>query len=236
MAYNGRGCAWGAKKEFDKAIADFAEAIRLDPKLAVAYHNRGNAWGAKKEFDKAIADYTEAIRLDFKLASLASAYHNRGGAWGAKKEFDKAIADFAEAIRLDPKDAVAYHNRGNVWDDKKEYDKAIADYDEAIRLDPKYARAYNARAWLWATCPDAKFRDGKRAVESATPACELSDWKDANNLDTLAAACAEAGDFDAAVKWQEKANGMFEDSESKEKGRAHLDLYRAKKPYRETSP
>jgi tetratricopeptide (TPR) repeat protein len=232
LAYYNRGNAWSDKKEFDKAIADFTEAIRLDPKLALAYNNRGIAWKAKKEFDKAIADYGEAIRLDPKDAW---AYNNRGNASGAKKERDKAIADYTEAIRLDPKDAAAYNNRGWAWHAKQEFGKAIADYGEAIRVDPKLASAYSNRAWLWATCPDTKFRDGKRAVKSATRGCELSEWKGAKNIGMLAAACAEAGDFDSAVKWQEKANGMYEDSESKEKGRTRLDLYRAKKPYRETS-
>ena len=67
-----------AKKEYDKAIADYDQAIRLDPKYAAAYHNRGLAWYAKKEYDKAIADYDEAIRLDPKYAV---AYDNRGDAW-----------------------------------------------------------------------------------------------------------------------------------------------------------
>ena len=103
MAYNNRGDAWDAKEEYDKAIADYNEAIRLDPKYAVAYNNRGAAWCAKKEYDKAIADYDEAIRLDPKYAT---AYNDRGGAWYDKEEYDKAIADFDEAIRLDPKYAL----------------------------------------------------------------------------------------------------------------------------------
>ena len=72
--YN-RGDAWAAKKEYDKAIADFNEAIRLDPKLALAFTDRGNAWRAKKEYDKAIADFNEVIRLDPKNAW---AYNSRG--------------------------------------------------------------------------------------------------------------------------------------------------------------
>ena len=70
------------KKDYDKAIADYDEAIELDPKDAVAYNNRGVAWYAKNEYDKAIADFNEAIRLD---PEDAVAYINRGNAWYAKK-------------------------------------------------------------------------------------------------------------------------------------------------------
>ena len=228
--FNSRGLIWSARKEYDIAIADYNEAIRLDPNYASAYYNRGNDWGHKMEYDIAIADYNEAIRLD---PNYASAYYNRGVVWGYKKEYDKIISDYTEAIRLDSKDALAYNGRGNAWQDKKEYDKAISDYNEAIRLDPKDASAYNGRAWLWATCPDAKYRDGARSVESATTACKLSDWKAAYNLGTLAAACAEAGDFARAVKWQEKAVAMHADGADRQEWVDRLKLYQDQKPYRD---
>ena len=88
------------KGESDIAIADFNEAIHLEPSEATFISNRGLAWHDKLEYDKAIADFTEAIRLDPKLAM---AYGSRGNAWNSKKEYDKAIADYNEVIRLDPK-------------------------------------------------------------------------------------------------------------------------------------
>jgi tetratricopeptide (TPR) repeat protein len=219
-------------KEHDKAIADFNEAIRLDPKFASAYSNRGVAWYNKKEYDKANADFNEAIHIDSKYVF---SYKNRGYAWSETKEYDKAIADYNEAIRLAPKYALAYYYRGKAWDHKKEYDKAIADYNEAVRIDPKDSYSYDSRAWIWATCPDDKVRDGRKAVESATRACELSEWKERNDLDTLAASYAEAGDFKQAVKWLEAAIKLVAESEAETRKdyQERLALYKDKKPYRQ---
>jgi hypothetical protein len=64
----------------------------------------------------------------------------------------------------------------------------------------------------------------------------LSAWKVPNNIGTLSAACSEAGDFDAAVKWQSKAIKLLTDEKEKEDFRSRLKLYQEKKPYRETKP
>jgi tetratricopeptide (TPR) repeat protein len=66
IAYNNRGFVWHDKGDLDRAIADYSEAIRLDPKQANAYRNRGNALREKGDLDRAIADLNEAIRLDPK--------------------------------------------------------------------------------------------------------------------------------------------------------------------------
>jgi tetratricopeptide (TPR) repeat protein len=85
-----RGNAAIEKKEYDKAISDYTEAIRLKPDAADAYYNRGIAYDDKNEHDKAISDYTEAIRLK---PDAASAYYNRGLAFREKSDYDKAISD-----------------------------------------------------------------------------------------------------------------------------------------------
>jgi lipoprotein NlpI len=103
-----RGNGWDDKGEYDNALKDFDECIRLEPGIAGYYCTRGVVWAHKKEYDKAIKDYDEAIRLDPKDAL---AFNNRGNVWLNKKEYDKAIKDYDEAIRLDPKDALAISNR-----------------------------------------------------------------------------------------------------------------------------
>ena len=127
-----------------------------------------------------------------------------------------------------------YYNRGLAWGKKGDFDKAIADYTKAIKIEPKDPTAYNRLAWLMATCPDGRYRDGKRAVELAEKAVALRD--DANFLDTLAAAYAEAGRFQEAIKAQEKAitkrkqEGGAKDLSKYEE---HLSSYKAGKPWRE---
>jgi len=107
----------------------------------------------------------------------------------------------------------------------------MAHFDEAVRLDPRDPLAHSNRAALLATCPEAKYRDGKAALAAATRGCELGGWGHPMLLDPLAAACAEAGDFAAAAAWQEKAIGLVPDGVKKDDYRARLALYRAGKPY-----
>jgi tetratricopeptide (TPR) repeat protein len=134
----------------------------------------------------------------------------------------------------DPTDAAGFVERGDGYAEAGEYEKAAADYREAIRLDPQDGDGYNSLAWLLATCPKDGIRDGKQAVELAKKACELADWKDADYLATLAAAQAECGNFEEAVRWQKKALKLgFEDDEDTEAARAKLKLYQQGKPYRD---
>ena len=156
----------------------------------------------------------------------------RGYSWQTKRQFARAIEDYAEAIKINPSDAEAYYLRGFSHQSLGDIDNALRDYEEAIRLDPKYTRPYNEIAWIRAACDRDQYRDGDEAVKYATIACELTDWKDWNYLDTLAAAYAEQGRFEEAKKWEKKAIALAPPART-ETIQHRFELYEAEKPYRE---
>ena len=190
---------------------------------------RGSVAFRNGDYDLAIASFTEALKLNPKDAA---ACNMRAVAHAKKGEFDPAIADYTEALRIDPKLVTAWFMRGKARQEKGDHDLALADFNEAVRLDPKNMAACNRLAWFLATCPKPALRDGRRAVDFARKACEISDWKAAIALDTLAAACAEAGDFPQAVEWEAKyLKTALCPERSAEDATARLALYKARKPY-----
>lgn len=163
QAYEGRGSAYAFGGDLDHAIADFTQALQLDPNYAPAYNDRGLAYHQQNDDDRAIADYNQAIALDPKYAN---AFNNRGNAYEAKGEFDNAIADYTKAIALDPDDAVAYNSRGVAYINKGDYKSALADLTASIARDPKYAHAYNnrGRAYRGLGDPDHAIADYTQAI------------------------------------------------------------------------
>ncbi len=130
------------------------------------------------------------------------------------------------------------YRRGDAYHALREYAKAEEDYAAVLNRDPDYPNLLNSRAWQLATCPDAKFRDGKRSVEMATKANEKFGWKIPGHINTLAAAYAEIGQFDEALKWQKKALELLDtkDIDQRTAMQERIELYRGGRPFRERAP
>ncbi|MFP6734318.1 MAG: tetratricopeptide repeat protein [Rhodospirillales bacterium] len=236
--YNNRGIAYGRKGDLDRAIADYGEAIRLNPDYVSAYYNRGIRYRILREYDRAIADYNAVIRLK---PDFAEALRNRGIAYSRKGDLDHAIADFDKAIGLKPNYADALRDRGYAYYLKGKYDQAIAGFTQSIRHQPKDALAFYNRAKAYRNKGeydlairdfgqairlnpnDAHALNGKAWLLATAPQDGLRDGAEAVGLakrafslsnrvgflDTLAAAHAEAGDFKEAIGAQQRAIQML---------------------------
>jgi tetratricopeptide (TPR) repeat protein len=223
------------KKDLDAfryadAARAFERAIALEPKNPKSYYYRSVALFNRARFDDALKDINTCIFLD---KEFPSAFRLRGQIYFGKNDYAHSISDFTEAIRIDSKDVDAFGGRASAFEEKGDYANAIKDYTKVMELSPKTGQGHVWLGTLYATCPEAKFRDGKKALELAKQACEITDWKDHFCLETLAAAYAELCEFEEAVKWQKKV--LDDDSLPdvlRTKAKDRLQLYKDQKPFR----
>ncbi|HST31438.1 MAG TPA: tetratricopeptide repeat protein [Chthoniobacterales bacterium] len=175
---------------------------------ALQYDNYGNDILNKGRYAEARKYFDAAIRVE---PSRWTAYYNRAVAFRKEKNWNAAINDLNQTIRLQPAFFMASWERAIIYQTIGNYAAALKDLNAltsvTFQTTNQYgmALALNWRASLRATCPDASFRDGKVAVQDAKRACEMSKWKYADYIDTLAAAYAESGDFDSAVRYEQQA-------------------------------
>ena len=168
--YYNRGLAYRGEGDYDRAIQNYDEAIRINPEAADAYNSRGDAYHGKGDYDQAIRDYDEAIRID---SQDADAYNSRGVAYHGMGDYDQAIRDYDEVIRIDPQDVDAYNNRCWTYGLMRRPDEALRDCNESLRLRPGNVPSLNGRALAyWLRGEPDKARDDldrAREVDSSLP-------------------------------------------------------------------
>jgi tetratricopeptide (TPR) repeat protein len=152
-------------EDYQGAIDDFTQSIRLDPDYAIAYYWRAAAKDALEDYQGAIDDFTQSIRLD---PDYAIAYYWRAAAKDALEDYQGAIDDFTQSIRLDPDDGYAYSCRADAKYKLEDYQGAIDDYTQRIKLDPDDGYVFYERA-------DAKYKlgDYQGATDDYTQSIKL---------------------------------------------------------------
>ena len=136
ITFNNRGLAHQDKKDYDRAIQDYDQAIGLGLNNADCFYHRGLGYFEKNDFNRAIHDFDQSLKLDpDNLVVL----QKRGWAYENKKDYDQAIRDYDLAISLQPNYGPALIRRANAYQEKHQYEQALADYEAAAQVDPQLA-------------------------------------------------------------------------------------------------
>jgi lipoprotein NlpI len=169
-AYNDRGRAYFAKHDYDRAIVEWTEAVRINPNFTIGYRNRGLALLNKKQYDQAIADLDIAIKQDPKFIS---AYNDRASAYEGKGMYDRAVADRDAALKIDPNNMSTYRSRGYANTYMGRYDAAAADLARVVLKSPT-----DAYPVIWHYIALARAGNGTALTELQVDATKIkqSEW------------------------------------------------------------
>jgi len=204
-----------AKRNVMKLCSDASEQLR-----------NGDVASAKRNIN-------EALRIDPKLWP---ALYVRAEIFAREGKYELAIQDCNEALRQYRGCVEAALLRAKINYHIGKYAEASKEFNYLVSLHPRnvtLARALSDRAWFLATCPDPSFRNGQQAVKDAKAACSIMVWKDEHMIDTLAAAYAETGDFNSAMRYAQQALAVKDISEvDSKKIQRHLELFKQNKPIR----
>jgi tetratricopeptide (TPR) repeat protein len=221
-AHQFKGSVLLERSDLNGAIASFTRAIRLDSELWSAYIGLGEAHEGRGDLPRAV----EAYRAGLLRNPRATRGWNKLGRTLAKQgQLDAAHEVFAKTIRDDPNDPEAYESLAIVAEMRGDSRTAAFHYAQALEHQPEFRHARRRLGWIRATSPDPALRDGAEAIRLFTHACEQTDHRDPDDLDGLAAAYAEAGRFEDALRTAEQASAVA--SEAGRGARARLSEQRA---------
>jgi tetratricopeptide (TPR) repeat protein len=229
----GLGHVAAERGEHGAAIAHYERAVALAPGDADARYNLATQLAAVGRQEEAAARYREVLE---STPDDVAAANNLAVTLRALGRTDEAIETFEAVLARDPGDREVRYNLAIALLDAGRGGKAIDVARRGLARMPEDAALANFLAWLHATSPVDRWRDAAAAVRLAEQATALTDHADPNYLDTLAAAYAEAGRFDDAVRVAEQTIALLADDEAAERQaemRERLALYRAGRPYRE---
>lgn len=218
----------------DEAIKCYEQALHAN-KTAGLHNDFANLLVSQKRPDEAIKHYEQAVQLS---PTNGEFHYNLAVVLALRGRFDDAVAHFQRANELMPDSTRVHYRLGLALQSQKKFAAAIAEFEKVLVLNPKHALALNNLAWLLATCPEPSLRNGSKAVELARQSEQISGGNQPNVLDTLAAAYAEAGQFDKAAETAKRALNLPATQNNKplaEAIQARLKLYEAGSPFRDTS-
>ena len=198
--YQKRAYAYELQGKFNEALRDMNDTIHHAYNDPFSWNQRAGFYLANGYVKMlAIDDLNEAIQRRPGSGLLLA---NRGYVYAMRKDYDNALRDLEDACLYEPHRPASWNNRGLVLFLKGDFNRALADFAVAENMNPHNAHVLLNRARMLATCKEAKYRDGKKAVELAKQALLMEPNPSREFFDALAAAYAETGNFAEALRLQ----------------------------------
>lgn len=232
-AQNNLGILLTKQGKTAEAIEHYQKAIELNPNHAGSYDNLGNLLATQGRTAEAIEQFQKALEVE---PDNAKVHYNLANIYFARGRWDEAIEHYQQALKQMPDSVHAHYQLGLALERRGQVAAAIAQLQKVVKLDPLHVTAKNNLAWLLATSSEASLRDGRKAVELAQQAVQLSGGLSPQILDTLAASYAEAGRFPEAVETARRALDLSVAQNNKalaEVIQNQLKLFEAGTPYHE---
>lgn len=219
--------------QWEPARAHYRAALRIKPDYFAALVNLGVLEYNQGNFNEATNLLAQAVRLrpaaSIAHTHLAVALGGTGDCLGVRRELDRA-----GSLGATNQDLLL--GLARMLEDMGRTGEANLFYEKSLERDPDNITLLNNVAWALATASRPELRDGRAAVRHATHACELTRFEVAQLIGTLAAAYAEAGEFEAAIRSSQQAIALAErqtDQELAQKNRELLLCFQAGRPWRE---
>jgi len=235
VAHYNLGLAFGQAGRLPEAMSQYEQALRIKPDYGDAHNNLGIALAQAGRLPEAIQEYEQAIQIE---PDSAEAHYNLGKAFLQERRLSDAIGQYEQALRINPDYAAAHYNLGVALAQTGRIGEAIAHFEQALRSKPGDPEVQNNLAWLLATHAPSAGGDPVRAVTLAERACALTGNSAFPYLDTLAAAYAAAGRFDAAVATAQKAIDLARSAGQTnlvKEIEVRLELYRSGRAYSQST-
>jgi tetratricopeptide (TPR) repeat protein len=232
-AHHHLALAFAHSGRYRESLAHFADAARLEPQNASVHNNYAIMLGKAGKTDEAIQEFQTALCL---APGNATAHFNLANLLVKKHMYDDAMVHYSEALRFNPRFAEAHCNLASLLLEEGRTKDAAAHYVAALQMKADYLPAMVSLAWIYATTTsEAGNQPATEAVRLAEQACRISGCKQSGVLDTLAAAYANAGRFEEAVKTGEKAFSSAKaagENDFADSIRARIALYEKGSPFR----
>ena len=234
-----RGWAYLGDEKIDKAKEDLERIFKINKYNLQGVLLQAQIAAQEEDYDTAIKNLENVVRAvrpeSRNFYKLQLALYFRGA-----KKLNKALDTYEDILRGEPGNVGAIVARADTVLGMGEHERAIADYETSMDLElntRQKEHVWNNLAWVLATTPKDDLRNGKRAIELALKACEITEYKEAYILSTLASGYAETGDFENAVKWSTKAVELAKKNPTRDSQvedlEKELNSYKMKKPWRE---